>query len=1131
MFKVHIGIIWLQCFGCNVFRIVSSQMCTPQTILPEECLKEVPMIPLDEADLILESWLRAARRSLTPQQKRIVLDAFQKCPLPLYLKLAFDEACRWKSYTPSSETLLAPTVREMIDAFFDRIERVHGKILVTHALGYVTASKNGLTEPELEDLLSLDDEVLNDVYQYWTPPVRRLPPLLWIRIRAEIGDYLTDRGADGTRVMSWYHRQFIEVAREQYLSPEQATKIHKNMSEYFLGKWSDGVKKPYVNKEGKEVFMDRLVTKQPLMFDANDDKPIFNLRKLSELPYHLLHSGQLDKVKEEALCNMEFLLAKLRGTSLEIVLDDFSTYLEARPTDGDVQLVHETLRLATHALSLDSKQLPTQLIGRMYNFLEREKKYPFIHKMLQQAFTSPCACFIPNRKFLTAPGGVLRSAITLSGYGGNDIVSIAPDNRTVSITSQGSDGLVIKVMDYHSGKQLRRFQLQEPTEVYSTNFSQISEKSNDILLLGGSNKIFLMNIETGQIVQEFLVTDDEWFSYNPVAPIAFADDENLLIAIGPEGMLIWEVRHGKLLHKIPLKGINTDDEIGALDAKGDYAVYSLHGTQTFQFINVKLGKELNKVRISYPKSKDGEKIFIKEIKATSRDQFVVMPSSMEGLRVYDFGGNLIREIPNFKMTQGIGRLQITDDGKKALGTDVFEIAITDLDTGDVEKCLRSPIYRLRIFTRDGINILSIGHDSILRIYDKSREEEDENQNDTNVNEIQGNKVADQITALSPGFDQRHAITIATVQLRNELAVWDALAGRKVREVRNLMFFPNPIRMCSATRGVGFIYDQDLPHYRVFNFKDGTIERILEGKACKRMNAFGFIDQSHIISFSKGRRYLKVWDVDTGKVVNVIKFKEKQRFEEMLISSDGKVAVCSQASQMTEHKDKGLPVIAVNTRNFKHKVLKYEDENLNFYNAQISHDGKHLITMAEYVKPLLWDLTSGKLKHKLFDSDSYAGANIAAVSSVTNLAVTGQNDGGIRVWDIESGTVLRTLSSPAVTNIYFCADGEVLFTRDQQANSFDAWDVIKAKKLSSITTDGIPNHVDIIGNRLLLGVGENPNLCILRVHRPGRDNEMDATQGSPYEGINLVTEVKDCEGKPTVKDGMDDDKDNDDGYIM
>ncbi|KAJ7375746.1 NACHT and WD repeat domain-containing protein 2 [Desmophyllum pertusum] len=388
----------------NVYAILSTlpgeeyqALPSLRTILPEECFMEVPKIPLYEADVILDNWLRQLI-------KTYVMEAFQKCPLPLYLKLAFDEALRWKSYTPDSDLNLEPTIREIIDDLFDRVERRHGRILVSHALAYITASKNGLTEPELEDLLSLDDD-------YWTPPVRRLPPLLWIRIRSDIGDYLIERGADGTQVVFWYHRQFIEVARERYLTDEKAMKIHANMSDYFLGTWSGGVKKPFVNKEDKEMSMDRLVPKQPLMFDSREDKEIFNLRKLSELPFHLLHSGNLEQMREECLCNFEFLLAKLRGTSLQVLMGDFSSYLNVKPKDDDVELLHECFQLSAHSLSQDSNQLPTQLIGRMYNFLQRQEQYPDVCKVLKQALNSSTACFLPNRKCLTAPGGALRSAI------------------------------------------------------------------------------------------------------------------------------------------------------------------------------------------------------------------------------------------------------------------------------------------------------------------------------------------------------------------------------------------------------------------------------------------------------------------------------------------------------------------------------------------------------------------------------------------------------------------------------------------------------------------------------------------------------------------------------------------------
>ena len=70
---------------------------------------------------------------------------------------------------------------DSIFLLLEKVENKHGWLLVSHALSYVTASKNGVSEPEIEDLISLDDKVLDDIYQYHLPPFRRIPPLLWTR--------------------------------------------------------------------------------------------------------------------------------------------------------------------------------------------------------------------------------------------------------------------------------------------------------------------------------------------------------------------------------------------------------------------------------------------------------------------------------------------------------------------------------------------------------------------------------------------------------------------------------------------------------------------------------------------------------------------------------------------------------------------------------------------------------------------------------------------------------------------------------------------------------------------------------------------------------------------------------------
>ena len=47
----------------------------------------------------------------------------------------------------------------MIDCLFSELEDEQGCVFVSHALGYITATKYGLTECELLDILTCDADV------------------------------------------------------------------------------------------------------------------------------------------------------------------------------------------------------------------------------------------------------------------------------------------------------------------------------------------------------------------------------------------------------------------------------------------------------------------------------------------------------------------------------------------------------------------------------------------------------------------------------------------------------------------------------------------------------------------------------------------------------------------------------------------------------------------------------------------------------------------------------------------------------------------------------------------------------------------------------------------------------------
>ncbi|XP_063218680.1 NACHT and WD repeat domain-containing protein 2 [Bacillus rossius redtenbacheri] len=385
---------------------------------------EVASLGEDLAMQVIRMWMQTAHRDLSNYQWRLVSNAISKCSLPIFVKLVFAEICRWRSYTKPQDTHLASTVMDSIMLLFERVEKQHGRILVFHALAYITAAKSGLSESELEDLISLDDKVLDDVYQYHLPPVRRIPPLLWTRIRNDLPNYLSEREADGVSVMNWYHRQFRDAAKERYFkNMNMATYFHSSIADYFLGIWGGGNPKPFkyteiqrhrFNLTDKEGSADRKVPVQPLVFYAKDGKVSrYNLRKFGELPYHMVRSRRFQDLYENVLFNYKWLHAKMSSCPLQAVLSDFEDAC-SNTTDKEaireLMLVADALRLGGAILSVYPDMLAPQLIGRLLPEIGSNPNVKMLLKECDKSGPEDNA-LIPVYHCLHTPGGPLKYSL------------------------------------------------------------------------------------------------------------------------------------------------------------------------------------------------------------------------------------------------------------------------------------------------------------------------------------------------------------------------------------------------------------------------------------------------------------------------------------------------------------------------------------------------------------------------------------------------------------------------------------------------------------------------------------------------------------------------------------------------
>jgi hypothetical protein len=219
---------------------------------------------------------------------------------------------------------------------------------VAGTVGYLAASRHGLAEDELLDVLSRDPELytafLRGSYhlpsdlvaraverrragssggeaerdeerpaEEWlraliadpgsAPQLRdflddvlpkrdgpRLPVVLWSRLFFDLAPYLTERLGDGTALLAFYHRELGDVGAQVFAHDERGQTLHGRLADYFR-----------------------------FRADPADDGSWTggDVRGLSELPYHLTEAARWQEV-HDTLTDFHFLEHKAAEVGVEV---------------------------------------------------------------------------------------------------------------------------------------------------------------------------------------------------------------------------------------------------------------------------------------------------------------------------------------------------------------------------------------------------------------------------------------------------------------------------------------------------------------------------------------------------------------------------------------------------------------------------------------------------------------------------------------------------------------------------------------------------------------------------------------------------------------------------------------------
>lgn len=330
-----------------------------ERFIPEDHFVELDPLDREDGRRLLKAWFgevenpgfgRASgaaqeriddARQLTEEQQTHVLDAFVASGgSPLFLKLAFEEVRHWRSFDGLPEKTggrrgIANSTAGLIEDLLSRLtaRRSHGPVITRTALGLLAVARHGLAEDEIVDLLSADLSVMEDFHSHsqteYLKPVekrlKKLPPLLWSRLFADLEPYLLYRNADGTIVIDFYHRQLRDAVVTNFVDDDACRKYHKDLARYF---------KQQRHRLGRHGTL------------------LPSQRKLAELPFHLVEGAALPAELTKTLCDLRFVEAKCRAGLYFDLLRDCQRVL-AKQDIPPIACLNRALQVAKPEITLE----------------------------------------------------------------------------------------------------------------------------------------------------------------------------------------------------------------------------------------------------------------------------------------------------------------------------------------------------------------------------------------------------------------------------------------------------------------------------------------------------------------------------------------------------------------------------------------------------------------------------------------------------------------------------------------------------------------------------------------------------------------------------------------------------------
>lgn len=241
---------------------------------------DLPIFTSREGEKMIESLCQSKSRRLEQHQLEKILVNFEHEKSAMFLKICFEQSLHWNSWQENIE--VPSTVDGQISLLFQQLNNDFGEKLVRSFISHMTIARGGLSLQEIQHIVSLDSDVLKEVFKWHSTPDGLVPPLLIANVVNRLDPYLVKRKVDDVSTIYWYHRQFWQKGASSYLSDKKW--VHKIQSQAI-----------------------KFYSMEPTY---HDDKRV-NARKMRQLPLRLLQIEDWSALHNFLIHEHEALLIEL----------------------------------------------------------------------------------------------------------------------------------------------------------------------------------------------------------------------------------------------------------------------------------------------------------------------------------------------------------------------------------------------------------------------------------------------------------------------------------------------------------------------------------------------------------------------------------------------------------------------------------------------------------------------------------------------------------------------------------------------------------------------------------------------------------------------------------------------------